>query len=286
MSDRASDSAAWQAALRAPLSASAISAAISSATGAAWPVETVVETGSTNQDLLQRARERAPLAPLVRAANEQSAGRGRAGRTWHAPRGAALLFSVAIPLGAGQALHAASALAAGVAIAELLRSEGVDAELKWPNDLLLGGAKLGGILAEVAIDPEHAVTIVIGVGLNVWTDEASRAAIGTPVAELTSRLAPERFVAERERWLGRLAAAAVAAAQSVARDGFAPWRPRFEALFAYRGQSIELREGVQLIASGIALGVDDHGQLRVRSARGVEAHVSGDVSLRLADSQR
>jgi BirA family biotin operon repressor/biotin-[acetyl-CoA-carboxylase] ligase len=254
--------------------------AISSATGAPWPVETVVETGSTNQDLLQRARERAPLAPLVRAANEQSAGRGRAGRTWHAPRGAALLFSVAIPLGAGQALHAASALAAGVAIAELLRSEGVDAELKWPNDLLLDGAKLGGILAEVAIDPQHAVTIVIGVGLNIWTDAASRAAIGTPVAELTSRLAPERFVAERERWLGRLAAAAVA------RDGFAPWRPRFEALFAYRGQSIELREGAQLIASGIALGVDDHGQLRVRSARGVEAHVSGDVSLRLADSQR
>lgn len=140
------------------------------------------EVDSTNRYLLDAARSGAP-APLVAVAEHQTAGRGRLGRRWEAPAGANLLVSVLLRPGLGPGeLHlctAAAALAAQSAVAAV----GVPAEVKWPNDLLVAGRKLAGILAEAAeVGGEWAV--VVGLGLNVGWPPPSDAA-GPPVpAEL------------------------------------------------------------------------------------------------------
>src|SRR5208283_1893563 len=123
-------------------------------------------TGSTNADLMARALRGAPEG-VVLAAEEQSAGRGRLGRTWVSPPRAALTFSLLVrPAAVPPARRGWLPLLAGVAVATAVTAvTGVQTRLKWPNDVLTGYAKLAGILAEAAGD-----AVVVGVGLNVSTE--------------------------------------------------------------------------------------------------------------------
>jgi BirA family transcriptional regulator, biotin operon repressor / biotin---[acetyl-CoA-carboxylase] ligase len=133
--------------------------------GAWWrEVQVVGATGSTNADLLARARDGAPEG-LVLAAETQLAGRGRQGRSWHSLPGAALTYSVLLrPTAVAPGLRGWLPLLTGVATASALATvTGIKAGLKWPNDLLIDGAKLAGILAEQSDD-----AIVAGTGLNVF----------------------------------------------------------------------------------------------------------------------
>jgi BirA family biotin operon repressor/biotin-[acetyl-CoA-carboxylase] ligase len=133
--------------------------------GSSWSEVTVVaETGSTNSDLLRLATDGAPQG-LVLAAQAQTCGRGRQGRAWQSAPGAALTFSVLLrPLSVPRSARGWLPLLAGVATAAAVRSvTGLDARLKWPNDILIGAGKLTGILAEQAADE----AIVVGIGLNV-----------------------------------------------------------------------------------------------------------------------
>ncbi len=144
--------------------------------GGLWrAVEVTAATGSTNADLLDRAAAGAPEG-VVLAAEEQRAGRGRLGRVWVSPPRAALTFSLLVrPHAIAPARRGWLPLLAGVAVAAAVRAvAGVDARLKWPNDVLAGPAKLGGILAEAAGD-----AVVVGIGLNVST-EPVRAAAARP----------------------------------------------------------------------------------------------------------
>jgi BirA family transcriptional regulator, biotin operon repressor / biotin---[acetyl-CoA-carboxylase] ligase len=123
----------------------------------------VASTGSTNEDLLAAARSGAP-AGTVLVAEEQTRGRGRLDRSWHSVPGAALTFSVLLrPAQVPPPWRGWLPLLAGVAVASAVRGQAaVDASLKWPNDVLSGGAKLAGILAEQAGD-----AVVVGFGINV-----------------------------------------------------------------------------------------------------------------------
>ena len=123
------------------------------------------QTGSTNTDLLARAASGAAEG-LVLAAEEQTAGRGRLGRSWVTPPGTALAFSVLLrPAAVPAARRGWLPLIAGISVAAAARAvSGVDARLKWPNDVLIGDGKLAGILAEAAGD-----AVVIGIGMNVLT---------------------------------------------------------------------------------------------------------------------
>ncbi len=127
-------------------------------------IRVVGETGSTNADLLAQARS-GTREGLVLVAEAQTAGRGRMGRHWISAPGAALTFSVLLrPGGVPPGLLGWMPLLAGVAVVSALREEaGVDARLKWPNDVLVGDAKLAGILAE-----SREEAIVVGVGINVF----------------------------------------------------------------------------------------------------------------------
>lgn len=268
-------SAAAPSAFAAPLHAPTLEAALPGVL-----VETVLSTGSTNLDLLLRARAAAPARPILRAALTQTAGRGRFGRKWLAAPGSALLFSLALPLAAARVRSAAVTLVCGVAAAEVLRDAGVPVQLKWPNDVLLAGRKLAGILTELAVDPRGARTLVVGVGVNLWSDDATLAAIGRPVATLDECLAREHLAQSREAWIARFARAMLAAVPDFAARGFAPFQPRFNRLFAYAGQQIELVEHGAPVARGEAQGVDADGHLLVLTDAGERAFGVGELSLR------
>ena len=137
--------------------------------GLAEPVEADVQpnVGSTNQELLLRYRLRRPATAQLLAADEQTAGRGRQRRPWVARPRTALLFSLAVPLPELLPSLPAIAPACGAALADQLIERGIEARLKWPNDLLLDGRKLGGILCELAVDADGQSTLVIGVQINV-----------------------------------------------------------------------------------------------------------------------
>ncbi|GAB4466495.1 MAG: biotin--[acetyl-CoA-carboxylase] ligase [Burkholderiaceae bacterium] len=243
-------------------------------------VETVTSTGSTNTDLLERARAAAPARPVLRAASTQTAGRGRFGRKWLTAPGSALLFSVALPLARARARPAAVTLVCGVAVAEALREAGVPVQLKWPNDVLLAGRKLAGILTELAVDPRGARTLVVGIGVNLWFDEATVAAIGRAVATLDECLPRAHLAQSREAWIARLARATLAAVPVFVADGFAPFKARFNRLFAYTGQPVDLVEHGAVVAQGVAQGVDADGHLMLATAAGPRAFGVGELSLR------
>lgn len=137
----------------------------------------VAETGSTNADLLARARVGEPDGTVL-VADHQTAGRGRLGRTWEAPPGSSLLVSLLVrpgpPAGQAHLLTVALGLAALDALEEVA---GLRAWLKWPNDLVVpddrGGAdrKLGGILAESVVEGGRTVAVVAGIGINLTWPE-------------------------------------------------------------------------------------------------------------------
>jgi BirA family biotin operon repressor/biotin-[acetyl-CoA-carboxylase] ligase len=259
--------------------AAGIAAGIGAQIAAEIDWEAVAVTASTNDDLAARARVRAPRRPLVRAADVQTAGRGRQGRPWHAAAGEALLFSIAVPWSGAPAEAAAVTLAFGVAVARCLEQSGVPVALKWPNDVLLGGRKLAGILTEVVADGAGALTLVVGLGLNLRVDAARRRLIGQPVAELAECLGHE-LPAARESWLVRLALALVRAAGEYRQRGFAGCRAQYERLSAFLGRPVEVRSTGQVQIQGIMRGVDEQGRLLLECEGRILTIMSGDMSLR------
>jgi BirA family biotin operon repressor/biotin-[acetyl-CoA-carboxylase] ligase len=153
-------------------------------------IEWVGRTGSTNTDLLGRARDGAPEQVLV--ADEQTAGRGRLGRTWQAPPGASLLCSVLIrePIAATGASRTTMAL--GVAAAEAVADvAAVELGLKWPNDLVARAAgedatdlKVSGMLAESVVEGDVVAAVVAGIGINVNWPEALPADLASTATSL------------------------------------------------------------------------------------------------------
>jgi BirA family biotin operon repressor/biotin-[acetyl-CoA-carboxylase] ligase len=266
-----------------------------------WPIEIVEETGSTNADLMARMkalpqRRDALARPIVRVAYLQTAGRGRRGRSWVAQPGDALLFSLACVLPRPIDGLAGLSLAVGSALVDGLRTLPVAAPgqiaLKWPNDVLLEGDKLVGILVETAWSTPDATAVVIGIGTNVRGAEALAAKVealnaGTqaPAVPGTTPTALSRawpnanltdtFAAE----LGALEPAL----QRFGESCFASFQARWNACHAYAGREVVLFEQGKELMRGIAAGVDERGQLLVDTAQGRETVVTGDVSLRVAD---
>ena len=144
-------------------------------------VEVVQETGSTNTDLMQRL---ATLQrPVLLVAERQTAGRGRAGRSWLSVPGGVLTFSLAWKLPQSGAQLMGLPLVIGLAVAETLKALAVPVGLKWPNDIWRDGKKMGGILVESAPAAGGGTWIVGGIGLNLLVPEALEASLGVQVAD-------------------------------------------------------------------------------------------------------
>jgi BirA family biotin operon repressor/biotin-[acetyl-CoA-carboxylase] ligase len=172
-------------------------------------------------------------------------------------------------------------LACGVALAECLHQRGVDVELKWPNDLRIGGRKLGGILSELASDDRARFTLVIGIGINLHLEPSARHMIDQPAMGLAELLPPSVVAAEREAWIGRLAVALLQTLEVFTRQGFAAFRPRFNALMEGRGRSVDVMDGGAVLASGRLSEVDGHGRLLIDVGGTAPRMISvGDVVFR------
>jgi BirA family transcriptional regulator, biotin operon repressor / biotin---[acetyl-CoA-carboxylase] ligase len=147
-----------------------------------WRIRTVDVTGSTNADMAARARTGEPEGAVL-VAGQQTAGRGRLGRSWESPPGSSLAVSVLlrpsnVPAGRWTWLP----LLTGVAVAGAVRAvAGVPAVLKWPNDVLVASAKLGGILVE-RVDTRQGAAAVVGIGLNVGQSAAQLPVRATSLA--------------------------------------------------------------------------------------------------------
>ena len=265
-----------------------------------WPIEIVEETGSTNADLMARVKalprkSTALPRPIVRVAYLQTAGRGRRGRPWYAEPGNALLFSVACVLPRPLEELAGLSLAVGVALVDGLRSLPVagpgQIALKWPNDVLLEGDKLAGILIETAWSTEYASAVVIGIGTNVKGADELAAKVGALNADVPAQArgtvptALSRALPNAN--LTDTLAAELNALESVLKrfraEGFAPFQPRWNACHAYAGREVVLFEQGVEQARGVAAGVDERGQLLLDTPAGRQVIATGDVSLRLAD---
>jgi BirA family biotin operon repressor/biotin-[acetyl-CoA-carboxylase] ligase len=190
------------------------------------------------------------------------------------------LFSVALPLDPLPPALPAVTLACGVGVAEFLATRGIEVALKWPNDLRIDGCKLGGMLAEVAVDAEGRATLVIGIGLNVWLHEDDRLAIDQPAIALADLLPRAQLVAEREAWIGALACVVLQTVERFIAEGFVAFRARFNALLEARGELVEVVDDGRPIAKGRVIEVDTIGRLILRSGAGVRAINVGDVSVR------
>ena len=251
-------------------------------------VDTVEETGSTNQALMDAPLGAPAAAPRLLAAARQTAGRGRRGRAWHSPEGGSVAFSIAIERRVGaQPPPAAVSLAVGVAAATVLAHWAPDVRLKWPNDLLRARRKLGGVLVECRRGPAAPAggsteRIVVGIGLNLLAPRD--AAVGQPACGLFD--AADVPPGAAEGVIGALAAAIVPAVERFLDEGLAPfvqaWR-RFDAL---EGEEVALVDGERILVSGRSLGIDESGGLRVQAADGVRVVHSGEVSLRALDALR
>ena len=291
-----------------------------------WPVEIVDQTTSTNADLLEvlRVEREMPtragtptglVDARVRVAYEQTAGRGRRGRTWVARPGDALLFSVAGWLPRGIEGLGGLSLAVGLAVHDALRALPVDASrvaLKWPNDVLVDGAKVSGILIETARSTKDATALVVGIGINLRGAATlareiaqSRAASATPgeSAQVGAQTGasgsthtgahaapPTPPTALDAIWLepsmtdllARLLDTLAGTFDAFAEHGFAPLRAAWCAADSYRDKPVALYEGGEQPTLGMGRGVDDSGYLLIETAEGVRTIASGDVSLRAA----
>ncbi len=245
-------------------------------------LEVLAETDSTNARVLAADR---PVGELVACLAEyQSAGRGRRGRRWLTPPAGGICLSVGGRLPAAPSDYASLPTAVGVACAAALEGLGVTGiGLKWPNDLLLDGGKLGGILIELRGEAQGPATIAVGLGLNVRLGTAARAAIvaagGLPPADLASRGPPPDRNVLAGGLISAIAACTAAAPAGLSAAVLAGWRQRD----ALRDCAVRI-ETAGPGRTGIARGLDGSGALLLEGADGVRHRITaGEVTLRAAE---
>jgi BirA family biotin operon repressor/biotin-[acetyl-CoA-carboxylase] ligase len=246
-------------------------------------LEVLFEIDSTNSYLYDAAVP-PPGRPRVVFAELQRAGRGRRGRSWLAPFGSGLTFSVAWTVAETPSGLPALGLALGVAVAEALRGIGLaEVGLKWPNDIVWRRRKLGGMLLQLRTEAGGPSSVVAGLGLNVDLPAAARAALVTadaqPVTDLREALAGNP--PGRNELAAVLALAMLAGLDEFGRSGFATFAPRWAALDALAGARVRVTQGDDSV-EGEARGADAGGALLVEVDGRIERFHSGDVSLRAA----
>lgn len=231
--------------------------------------------GSTNDVAWEALAAGTPDGTAV-VADHQTAGRGRAGRVWHSAPGLGLALSVALHAGCERGLAPLLPLAAGLALARALDQLGARAALKWPNDLLLGGRKVSGILAESRGGPAESLDrVVIGTGVNVL----HRAGDFPPgLATLATSLALHGVATTREDvaalYLNQLEPLWTALQEGGGDGVVAAWRGRA----GFWGEAVRVTTPTGPVA-GIARDLDPGGALVLETAGGARVRVlAGDVA--------
>ncbi len=243
-------------------------------------IEVVDQIDSTSSELLRRAQRR-DVHGVVLAAEWQTAGRGRRGRTWTAIAGGSLTFSIGWRFEQGAGFLAGLSLAVGVAVARALEAEGFRGiALKWPNDLVYRHMKIGGILIEVNGDALGPSTTVIGVGLNVRLPAAVRKEIPVAVTDLATVAGRKSKGIDRNQLVARLVAELAFVLRQYAKEGFAPFAAEWQHRHAYQGKPVTLRLPDGGSVAGKVAGVDASGALVLADGPRRARFLSGEISLR------
>ncbi|MEO6509956.1 MAG: biotin--[acetyl-CoA-carboxylase] ligase [Nocardioides sp.] len=234
-----------------------------------WSVEVVDSAPSTNAVVAERARAGAGEG-LVVAAEHQTAGRGRLDRTWETPAGSALTVSLLLRPGSAAVDWPWLPLLTGYAASHALRRLGAMAELKWPNDVLIGDRKVAGILTE-RIETPAGPAVVVGIGINVSTTRAE-----LPVETATS-LTLEGHDIDRTDLLSALLERLRVEYDAFERGELAALRTAYADACATVGREVrvELPTGSTLV--GEATGIDEGGRLVVAGSDGPVPVSAGDV---------
>ncbi len=242
-------------------------------------VDTFLEIDSTNSWLRQRALDGAPSGSVC-VAEMQSAGRGRRSRHWVSPFAASLYLSLLWRSAAGAVELGGLSLAAGVAIVRSLRTFGIDtAGLKWPNDVLVDGAKLAGILIDVIGESTGPCSVIIGIGINVAIPETAAAEIDQNWTDLRRLTGREAF--SRNRLASAVLDHTVAVLGEFERSGLQPFLEEWGRHDVIQNRQVNLCLPNEVI-HGRACGIDSGGALLVDTVSGRRRFASGEVSLRLA----
>lgn len=232
--------------------------------------------GSTNDEALAWATQGAADFSVI-VADEQTSGRGREGRQWFTPSGTALAFSLILRPTTTESPHLSRIVGlAAVALAEALRKRSLKPQIKWPNDILLEGSKVAGILVESVWSGDQVDCAVIGIGVNVAREAVPPPELlHFPATSLENALGAEP---KREAVLHDILSA------------FLAWRPQvtnkailqaWEDNLAFRGQLVQATGRDGQITEGTLLGLESDGSLRLLGKNGNPVTVSfGDVRLR------
>lgn len=245
-------------------------------------------THSTNDVAREKARSGAAEGTVV-VADEQKAGRGRLGRTWLAPAGSSLLFSLVLrPPFPPERSFVLTMIAASSVAAAVEQVTGLPCGVKWPNDVLIGGRKVAGILSEMSLVEGHTNFVVVGIGLNVNTDLSLLGDIASTATSLSAELGRpieretllcQALLELESRYLPLLEPVSEVAEGKVGtwhQVVFQEWRSRLVVL----GQRVIVQGGLG-VEEGLAEDVERDGTLLVRRDDGTQLRVSaGDVSLR------
>ncbi|QRX84103.1 biotin--[acetyl-CoA-carboxylase] ligase [Glaciimonas sp. PAMC28666] len=299
-----------------PLSAERI-LALSGSLPDQMTIEVVTETGSTNADLLaliQKTQETpepqtSPTrSPMLLIAEQQTAGRGRAGRSWLSAPSTALMFSLAwrfdLPLQKLVGLPLAVGVAVATGLNSFLRQTNVAGDttetgeidfgirLKWPNDLLLGDGKLGGILIETANAESNAIGsgsawAVIGVGINLAIPAEMQKQLNRSVANLPgSGPGTERAICDRNLLMATILSSLTRVLNQFQQNGLVTFVGPWNRLHAHAGRPVVIMDQGTVLQEGLALGIDEIGRFLLQTAQADHpiAIMAGDVSLRAKET--
>lgn len=248
---------------------------IQQALGAEWQIEVLPEIDSSNAELLRRP---STLKPFCLAAELQTAGRGRRGRSWSGALAGSLLFSVAWPFFGDMTRLSGLSLVVGLALAEALDRCGVPrVRLKWPNDVIVDYRKLAGILIEVQAEANSPCRAIIGIGLNIKLPALVRDEIDQAVVDLAQLGVP---VMDRNLILIELLKSLEYWLQRFAEQGFAGCRQEWELRHAYQGETVRLSSVDGGFVVGRVSGLGDGGELLVETDAGIKPFTVGEISLR------
>jgi len=233
------------------------------------------EIDSTNARAVVLARAGAPDGALV-LAEHQTAGRGRLGRRWFAPKGTCLLLSLVLrPRLQPRQAQRVTMICSLAAVEAIAGASGLAAQLKWPNDILIQGRKLGGLLAELGVTAGRLDYVVAGMGLNVNLDPSALPPLASPATSLSIALG---HPVSRLDLLAELLQAVETRCDRLS----AGWSPHeeWQRHLATLGQQVRVGTSSGVI-EGVAEGVDEDGALLVRASDGsIQRVLVGDVTLR------
>ena len=243
------------------------------------PVEVLLTVDSTNNRLREQALNGAP-ANAVCVAEQQSAGRGRRGRTWVSPFAENLYLSLLLHSRTGAAALGGLSLVAGIVVLRSLQSLGIHhAGLKWPNDILANGAKLAGILIDVKGESSGPCAVIIGIGLNVCMSQPAAGVIDQSWIDL--RTLTGRADISRNRLAASLLDQLLPAAELFESQGMQPFMEEWRQHDMVAGRQIELQLPDEVIC-GKGCGIDPAGALLVETSTGCRRFASGEVTIRVS----